>query len=557
MSKPKFDPNKPFEAADKPKFDPNKPFEAPGGEEQGLEENSTSLLGAAGKGLLGVAGAVGSFVDRFTGAPTRAGIGAIQDGKGIMGAIPAATEQFGADPELAPTGKQIAQKAGVPDTALSEKMPYMYSEDGHGLTMKKGGMLDPTASGAAGLVVDVAADPTNIIPGRAIVGAGGKGLLKGAKLAEEIPVIGKAVSKAKNAAKEMSVAKVASTLTGVPEKEIATYLKEHKEVEKLISEYGSDMSGAVDKTKETINNAVKAKRIELSGKIEKGLAEKGSVVVDANPVIKRLEEAKSKLNKTYKGDDIAVIDAEINRLRSVADESGNVLLADLYAAQKNFQEMGKGAYLKQGQMISAGDAAQKAMVGAGAEARKIVNAAAPEIAEANNSFSAMHRIEKSMNRNLIKEGGSDAALLAAGAGPNRQSRTLGLLGKAVDKDLVSEAEKLASAKRFANPEILPVDPTGKSLTRMAVGSGLGLLAGGVPGVPAGLVLTSPAALKVAIKGSKALEETVRKVLKLAPGAKITEKDVEQFSKVMQSVAPSQYATMPAAAEDDPQGLGAR
>jgi len=87
-----------------------------------------------------------------------------------------------------PSTSELLQKAGVPQgPTFSEilenrakinplyKIPaMMYSETGEGLPLQKGGTFDPTLRGAAGLVGDIALDPsTYALP-----------LLKGAKLAK-------------------------------------------------------------------------------------------------------------------------------------------------------------------------------------------------------------------------------------------------------------------------------------------------------------------------------------------------------------------------------------
>jgi len=147
-----------------------------------------------GQQALGAVAEVGRFIDSYTGAPVRKGIGVLQeDFTAIPEAIKQGAMQFGAAPELAPTGQEIVEKAGIPRTALSEVAPALFSETGEGLKLKKGGLLDPTASGVAGLGLDVAADLTNVIPGVAIAKGVGRGIKAGAKGALELT--GKALSK--------------------------------------------------------------------------------------------------------------------------------------------------------------------------------------------------------------------------------------------------------------------------------------------------------------------------------------------------------------------------
>ena len=93
--------------------------------------------------------------DQFLKAPTRAAIAELQAGHGLAGATPAFMNQFGnPDTESVPSYKEIQQTAGVPNTALSDVAPSLY-----GGFLQKGGVLDPTLSGVAGVGLDLATDP--------------------------------------------------------------------------------------------------------------------------------------------------------------------------------------------------------------------------------------------------------------------------------------------------------------------------------------------------------------------------------------------------------------
>jgi hypothetical protein len=105
--------------------------------------------------------AVGRFVDRYVGAPTRAGHAALQDGNNPFSAF---WDQFGHDPENAPTGKDIAKKAGLSDKTLSDAYPGLFSDKGEWYLPQKGGNLDVSPAGVAGLGFDITDDWTNAIP---------------------------------------------------------------------------------------------------------------------------------------------------------------------------------------------------------------------------------------------------------------------------------------------------------------------------------------------------------------------------------------------------------
>lgn len=155
------------------------------------------MLATGAKAVLAPVTAVVDALDQFTGVPIRAGISKIQDRQADRGEDPnvlerysrflpgqikpgsfnkfnpvddvkdlaagvgAAVKNFGgrfqrfSDPNV-PEAKDIAARGGVPLTALSEKIPGIYSETGEGAKLKKGGFFDPTAAGMAGLGIDLA-----------------------------------------------------------------------------------------------------------------------------------------------------------------------------------------------------------------------------------------------------------------------------------------------------------------------------------------------------------------------------------------------------------------
>lgn len=127
-----------------------------------LEDDDSFSMERLGRDVLeNVVVPVGKAVDSVTGAPTRAAVSAAARGESPLSAF---LGQFAEDPELASTGQDQARALGVPDTALSEKLPGLYNPTGEGWRLQKGGWADPTASGAAGLGLDILEDWSNFIP---------------------------------------------------------------------------------------------------------------------------------------------------------------------------------------------------------------------------------------------------------------------------------------------------------------------------------------------------------------------------------------------------------
>jgi len=173
-----------------------------------LEEEPSALKQFGAKALGKVAEAAEWF-DARTGAPSRKAIGVLQeDFTDVPGAWEAAKQQYGAPTQLAPTGKQLSIRAGVPTTSLSEVAPGMFSDTGEEwLKFRKGGFADVSPAGVTGLVTDITADPTNLIP----VGK----LLKGGKAATQ-ELVGFIRGVGKELPEAARVAKVASQMASEP-----------------------------------------------------------------------------------------------------------------------------------------------------------------------------------------------------------------------------------------------------------------------------------------------------------------------------------------------------
>lgn len=179
----------------------------------------SSFLADAGQFALEKAAAVGSAIDRYSGAPVRSAIGAAQEGNNP---IMAYASQFGEDPEKAPTGKQIVEKMGVSDEPLYKEALFFGKEG-----------LSP--ADIAGFGVDVVADPLAFIPVGAIaktgVSAGGTTLNIAAKTS------GKALKRSAQAADLLSGTKAATGALGVLEKGVKTAGETGKAITGVVETY--------------------------------------------------------------------------------------------------------------------------------------------------------------------------------------------------------------------------------------------------------------------------------------------------------------------------------
>lgn len=130
----------------------------------------------------------------FAGGAVRGGIaGAIEPliGKDIVSAEEVKSGTV-------PGASDIMARAGVPEGySLSDILPQIYTQDGDGLALQKGGMFDPTARGAVGLAADIVTDPTTYLAAplkAAQLAKAGTSMGKALKLAEvAINPVGEAV----------------------------------------------------------------------------------------------------------------------------------------------------------------------------------------------------------------------------------------------------------------------------------------------------------------------------------------------------------------------------
>jgi hypothetical protein len=233
----------------------------------------------------GVIQTIGETYDKYAGAPVRAGFDELvrttpEFGKerpsvfgNIVGAGKAFANQFGEDPSLAPTGKDIAQKRfGFNDnyrpatTNFSAGKLGFTPEGEGGITQKQLERAAPSPSDAVGVALDVGLDIGNVIPVGTIAKAGAKGVSGGAKLAlkgsqaalEAIPVVGDITKGATKTAK--SAEKALSSFLNPKQAENFAELSE------IASKHGIDISAAPEAVEFGKNSFIsRASRVQAEG----------------------------------------------------------------------------------------------------------------------------------------------------------------------------------------------------------------------------------------------------------------------------------------------------
>lgn len=146
----------------------------------GPEQEEPGYLKQAGSALMGAIGYIGEKEQQYGGGTaTRAAINDLLEGKSATEAGKQLYNSYGKGTEEVPTGKELAVKAGVPSTPLSEYVPALFGDRKGGWT-GKGGVLDISPAGVAGLGTEIATDPVNVLAGPVSKGVGALGKFIGA-----------------------------------------------------------------------------------------------------------------------------------------------------------------------------------------------------------------------------------------------------------------------------------------------------------------------------------------------------------------------------------------
>jgi hypothetical protein len=346
---------------------------------------------------------------------------------------------------------------------------------------------------------------------KGIIGEG----LAGAGAEMTGPLISKGVSKVG----EMlpTVSKVASQLTGIPEQEIKTYKARSKEIETLAKASDKSTIEAADIIRQKYMKDIRNSKDVINKGIDDVL-KNSDKSIKVQPVVDKLNEYKNKIDKALYPEQIAQVDDIISQVQATS-ENGLIPAARANGVKKFLQLKAESAYQGPGDIFSVGKEAANVAKQAAAKTRMLIDEVEPKVTQLNSQLADLHNIESNMNKNLIKEGSPEAALMAAGTGGNpRNVRSLEKLGEFTGTPMLQEAQDLAAMRTFTDVPFLPIDTTGKSMTRLGAGSSIGAslggLVGGLPGAAIGGTLggiaTSPAATKAAIDISNVVGKAIPK-----------------------------------------------
>lgn len=510
-NKPKFDPSKPFTAADsgKPKFDPSKPFEAADDPAEKAPSKIEAGLQGWGQGTLGrylpeVQAATYSPMEKIL---DLVGGGEIAKGEKALAAqgikdkedtySQRLKENRARDKELQKSGAYTAAEIG--GNVFSTALPAgALAKTARGAKLLKSA---PTALGkigqasAAGAGQGFITNPEegsrleNAVYG-GLAGLGGQSLISG-------------FSKAGKGAK-----KVLAASTGIGEKPLDTYLSRGSAVEDLIGKYGDDIQSASRDAREGFIDKITSKKGELQNVVKSALkpvAGNPQELAEASALVSKVKGLKSGINRKTNPEGYSDLKELIKPLRAVTKD-GNITMTDLNDLKSAYQGMAKGAYKQQGKFAGKGDDFANQAKVLGAEARNLLNAKKPAIKEANEKLSRLYELDTAKG-NLLNPDAEASQLIQAGSRSGKDRQILGEIGDLAGGDFVKTAEDLAAMKAFANPNPLSAYNTGRSLLGASLGGAAGSAGGdiGQGGEYAlyGAALSNPVILKKLIQAGQA------------------------------------------------------
>ncbi len=430
-------------------------------------------------------------------APAAAGVGAAAGAfSGTKGSF---SDKLGAASDAYSEGKKErldAQNEAAkeyPKTALTSDVAGMLAT---GPLVAAGSVGQAVTKGAAaGAAYGVGeGDGLKDVGTGAVIGGVSGGLLQAAS-----PYIGKGAGYV--AGKLGSgAAKVASSLSGLPEEQIKSYAAKTPLINKLIKSSGGDFSEPIEAQRQKLLSDISQYRQSANAKIGEALTNNASKEVAPGQVLLELEHYKSKLHPTLQADEINAVDSLIKKYTGAVSDRGTLSPNEMNIIKSELQDVaGSGGAYKnqQGQIIGRSTGLGRAARSAGAVARQNINSEIPELVQPYSDLQSLHQAQNRLG-GLLSEKGNPTTLLNAASGNSFKGKTLNYLSNKVGSGAVNSLKDIKTAQTFSNPDILSQFKTGRSLTGMAVGGAAGAVLDPedrTHGAMIGAALSSPLAIK--------------------------------------------------------------
>ena len=279
------------------------------------------------------------------------------------------------------------------------------------------------------------------------------------------------------------IKKTASNFSMLPEKVLETYWKRPEEVAKIPMNVESPIAQAVQAFRQRTNDLKKQFMSVRNAKIAQSLQEKGSQLVDIEPIASIYEDALTKGTKKYGAEARGRIQEQLNILKNAANENGQLEASEVFQMTKDLDQLAN--YMPASQELKqAKDFADVTFMRAAGRARQITGRVLPEARQAMQEIAPLRRVGQNKPiLNIMDVNKPYAPIMGVGTGQNQQNiMNLRKLGNILGEDLVGQAENIASAQYMGNASIVPNVQTGaRNAVMQAISGGAGYAAGGLTG----------------------------------------------------------------------------
>lgn len=266
-------------------------------------------------------------------------------------------------------------------------------------------------------------------------------------------VIGKAASKI--------LPRIASSMSGVPEQDVNTLVKNPDEIKGLINETEGKVSGKIDEARGAASNSLKTYKAGLNTQIKQGLSKYGPEKnIDIDPIMKSIDRAKEQVNPKLNPEVIADINSIQKRISDLTDGSGKASVSDINDIRSYLGDLGSGSAPKptgEGKFFSPKDPGSRAAYYGSGAASDLLKENAPEVGDALSKFGELRGVTKQVTPGLLKEGANDVGFLGAGRGAaTRNEDMLKKIDDLTGSDVLGQAQKLSAAKNFGDVKLNPM-----------------------------------------------------------------------------------------------------
>lgn len=346
--------------------------------------------------------------------------------------------------------------------------------------------------------------------------------------------------------------KTASSMSGVPEQVITHYSENMPAVDKI-----QDLPDYADKARKMAQASIERFKGTQNKKISTALNNNYGVMVDVTPAKNVVENSMKIINTRVNPEKFNALKEQWDFLNSLGKQEGEKLmmpLEDAYALKQKLQEMAE--FIPQGQNFKQKDFVDQTYASMSRQIRKSVNAAAPDIANAELNLAKLRGYDKSLNRNLIKAETPYSAMISTGSGKNPMNAAkVERLGNLVGEDLLTPMKNLAASDQLANADLISSYTTGRAMipfTAATLGYGAGGLGGAIKATAA-TAMGTPLGIKYSLKGANLANKirlTPQKVSSeliqylgpdiqsaLAPDLSRTPQGQQDIATVMQMMSP--------------------